>query len=509
MVEMVFVQIAALTFQTAVKHRQSLLKEREMIEKNLKTRTKREVIAIENTTNNLIPSRFMHIMDVGSEYKAIYHALNMETVFVEDKLAKKISTGSLQNIPVQNLENLKTRGLLIEDETEDTKSYKTVKDKLNSLPLTVLYLLVTDKCNFDCRYCFIEGGYTKNQSRNQMSQEIAKRGMDLFVKNIDSGKKRRRTIIFYGGEPILNWNTVEFALGDIASRKEKGSLPTNTRVNLITNGSLITPEIAKVLRKHNVGVSVSLDGRETEHNRNRIFHSSKGTFIETTKGIQILKNHNVHVGISCTLTEGNLETLEEIATFLVNDLDIVSIGFNFLRENPKFSLKDPEYMEKASRAVIESYRILRKKGVYEDRIMRKVNAFTQKKPRINNCAGCGQQIVMAPTGEIGVCHGGIGPKDFFIPYSPDLNTNTHPLWQEWKTRSPFNMEKCTNCIALGICGGGCAYEAFLKHDSIWKLDDPFCIHSKMTLEFLVKDLFEKCLENEKTNRPTLSPSSKH
>jgi len=53
------------------------------------------------------------------------------------------------------------------------------------------------------------------------------------------------------------------------------------------------------------------------------------------------------------------------------------------------------------------------------------------------------------------------------------------------------MPECQGCFALGICGGGCPYQSELETGSIWGLDKRFCIHAKMTLEWLVWDLYKQ------------------
>ncbi len=53
------------------------------------------------------------------------------------------------------------------------------------------------------------------------------------------------------------------------------------------------------------------------------------------------------------------------------------------------------------------------------------------------------------------------------------------------------MEKCCYCPALGICGGGCGFNAFVRHGSIHEIDDTFCSHSLYTLEWLIWDLYEQ------------------
>lgn len=54
-----------------------------------------------------------------------------------------------------------------------------------------------------------------------------------------------------------------------------------------------------------------------------------------------------------------------------------------------------------------------------------------------------------------------------------------------------NIFQCKNCPALGICGGGCPFQAEIEKGSIWDLDERFCIHAKLTLEWLIWDLLKQ------------------
>ena len=237
---------------------------------------------------------------------------------------------------------------------------------------------------------------------------------------------------------------------------------------------------------------MSIDGRKRIHDQERIFRSSKGTFDATLKGFKLLKDHGVNVGISCTITESGVDHLEETILFFAKELGVHSFGFNILREGQAVKLADSEkYSRRVSRALIQAFKIAREQGIYEDRMMRKVRTFIRRHPRLNDCAGCGGEIAVAPGGEIGVCHGAVGAKDYFVPLTPQLDPHVHPYWLEWRSRSPFNMPECIDCVALGICGGGCPYEAFLQKGSIWALDERFCVHAKITLKFLIQDLYEK------------------
>jgi len=76
-------------------------------------------------------------------------------------------------------------------------------------------------------------------------------------------------------------------------------------------------------------------------------------------------------------------------------------------------------------------------------------------------------------------------------YDDDFDIGEDPDYKEWSMRSPLNMPQCQKCPALGICGGGCPFQSEIEKGSIWALDDRFCVHAKMTLEWLIWDLFDQ------------------
>lgn len=440
-------------------------------------------------------SRFAHFVPVERDCVAVYHSLNMGVVFVRAEVANLFRGDNWTTaLDLQLVEVFRKEKLIVPQHDNEMDDYRTIQDSLTELPIAVLYLLLTEQCNFACHYCFIEGGLPVGYKPTLMNPEVAKAGIDLFARILAQNARNvaQPRVIFYGGEPLLNFATLQFALEHLSSLRDQGRLPETLKFTVNSNASVVTDEIAETLADYKVAVSVSLDGTREVHNRDRVFLSGEGTYDATVRGFRILKEVGVPVSISCTITETSVGQLEEVFNFFIEEFGIKSLGFNLLREGDSPKLRDAEtYSKAASEALIACFKIAREKGIYEDRIMRKVRAFVRKRPHLNDCAGCGQQIVIAPTGEVGVCHADVGQKAYFVANTPALNPISHPYWTEWRRRSPFSIPECLDCIALGICGGGCPYQAYLDNGSIWAIDESFCTHSKRALDFLIKDLWEQ------------------
>ena len=117
-----------------------------------------------------------------------------------------------------------------------------------------------------------------------MSIETAKKGIDSFVDVVKKAENNRVRLHFGNGEPLLNWKTIQFCLEYCNSFDE---IDFTFAVN--TNLTLLTKEIAEVLKKYNVKISTSLDGLQKANDLIRVYRSGKGTFDTIVEKFHLLK----------------------------------------------------------------------------------------------------------------------------------------------------------------------------------------------------------------------------
>lgn len=270
---------------------------------------------------------------------------------------------------------------------------------------------------------------------------------------------------------------------------------TDNGINFINNlktENLFTAKILEINFNYSVTQLIPVLKRLI---KNKIILSGEGSFNEVLKNYRFAKSKAAKIGVCVTIDHHNLFRLKEIIPWFSDYLNIKGMGFNILIENKESTVLKQEfknYSEIVAEQLIECFKILREKGIYEDRMMRRVKNFISKTPVLSDCGGCGLQMVVSPDGKIGVCQAFCGTKEYFIdtPFET-FEPGSHIFWKEWRKRSPLSMKQCINCIALGNCGGGCPYNAYKKLGTIWALDERFCVHAKKSVEFLIKDLWEK------------------
>lgn len=458
--------------------------------------------------NKTMLSRFAHVFEKNGVV-ALYHTLRMRPLFLEQKLWDYVqesilgkSTDELESETCSNtnlktlLNSLRESKVITDDRNDDDKVIEFFRSMIGKPNIGIVYFILTDKCNFSCRYCFVKNSYPEDYVEKSMEIDIAEKGLDRFcefIKNQPETFDEEKVIIFYGGEPLINIRTLIFLLEKVKVKINLGHLPQKTTLSLITNGTLITKEIAKLLKEHKVSVGISIDGDELTTNQNRLTAGGGPVYREILNGYRLLQEAEVDVGVSCTLSPESVDDFQNTLHVLLDDLKVKGLGFNLALATDSFQLP-PNYAERASDCIIEAFKIFREKGVYDDRIMRKVNSFTKAEIHPFDCGASGAgQIVIAPDGEIGICHGYLGERKHFVAHVNDdsFKPETNPVFLEWSKRSPFAIDACQDCSALGICGGGCPLQAEIETGTIWGLDKRFCVHAKKTLEWLVWDLYDK------------------
>lgn len=149
---------------------------------------------------------------------------------------------------------------------------------------------VTEACNLRCKYCIFSGSYfdMRTHQSKMMSVETAIESVDYYINNQKEFKKiapeKESVISFYGGEPLLNFELIKKVVFYVKEKK------FSTLFAITTNATLFTKSVVEFLVSNNFLVSISLDGSEKEHNRNRVYSNGHGTYKRVMQGIRMLSD---------------------------------------------------------------------------------------------------------------------------------------------------------------------------------------------------------------------------
>jgi len=442
----------------------------------------------------LVKSKFSHVFERNGVY-LIMHSILMRPLHIDTEAFSVFSRFNLPIRPSQVLkkypksysfiEHLLTEKLIVDENINEIEIFRDWVNKIyNSDGKSIMYIIPTDKCNIHCKYCFIENSMQPSHNFTFMTPDIMHKGVDLFAQHaIDIINP---VVIFYGGEPLLNSEIIIESINYISQNYPR------FRISILTNGLLVTKKIASLFAEKNVSVGISIDGTKENHDQARIFKNGKGTFNLVIKSIELLRESGCKdISISYTVGSHNVNSLVNDIKYLYTKLHPNSFGINFLVDTDFERNPLSVSIEIATFQVIEAFKFLRKRGIYEDRMMRKVQPFIKGEIHLKDCGAPGNQIVLAPNGDIGPCQAFLPSKKYFTQNVNNAPTIANDLsFNEWSKRYPMNMDVCFDCVALGICGGGCPYQSYLQNGTIWGLDNRMCTHNKLLIDWLVWDNYD-------------------
>ena len=182
---------------------------------------------------------------------------------------------------------------------------------------------------------------------------------------------------------------------------------------MVTNGLLLDDKKITKLKELGVGVAISVDGFTEQENAMRVDQGGKTVFHKVLEKIARCQALGLNITLSVTLSEETIKNRENIIR-LLRQYNIGALGFNIMMSSDTFALPD-SYSDAAAHYIIDEFVQLRELGIYEDRIMRKLDAFSKAKVYFSDCAATsGGQIVIAPDGQVGICHGCLQDKKYFV-----------------------------------------------------------------------------------------------
>lgn len=463
-------------------------------------------------------SRFTHTYDVGNAV-ALYHSLRMKPVYLSRDVFKSLQAwlassccNRIDDAPKEiatEVQELARWKILTQSDGEDDKVIEFVKSRMPKPAISICYFILSEQCNLACKYCFLGNNDSKkrhNFSSENMTEETADKAIEFFIRQMkESGldsEDNQAAIIFYGGEPMVNYKVLDYVASKINSLRDKEKCLKNAELSMVTNGLLLTEERILRLQELGVSIAISIDGATEESNAMRIDVAGNPAYSRILDTLNLCQKLGVNFSLSITLSEETIKSAKNVLE-LIDKYGIKSLGFNIMMSSDTFILPQ-EYNIQAAKFIIDEFIELRKRGVYEDRMMRKLKAFSKSQVYFSDCGATGGgQIVISPNGQVGICHGCLFDKKYFVSniYDEDFIAINDETFIEWSKLTPLNHEECYSCPALGICGGGCPINAmYLKpENTIHSLDERFCIHSKMTLEFFINDLYRVITKGDRNN----------
>lgn len=152
-------------------------------------------------------------------------------------------------------------------------------DEPPSLPQYALTVLTATACNLGCAYCFQNvapdasgGSRPRRIASSMLTRQTAARILRFVSARMAESGLDRLHVHLFGGEPLLNPAGCRHLL-ELAADHGLSS------ARMTSNGTLLTPELAKELFELGLGhIQITFDGDRAVHDRTRIRRSGGATF---------------------------------------------------------------------------------------------------------------------------------------------------------------------------------------------------------------------------------------
>jgi uncharacterized protein len=378
------------------------------------------------------------------------------------------------------IQHLSVLGTMHDNKQLFYKRPKLSQQKKEKKILANLWLNTSHDCNLRCIYCYGHGG-SYGTDRELMTVETAKKCIDYWYDNI--GDHKKHIIHFFGGEPFMNKETIEFSIDYLNELfKDSGK---NLAYRATTNGTIYDEDFFEKLGQNKTSLMISVDGGPGIQDKNRPFKNHKGSYQAIAGNVKKIKKHISQLRASIVLTREDAPYLKDSV------MNLWDIGFNDI--NSAFVIIDDDdlsFTEKDLEILIPQIKELND-ITYDNIINRRPYVFAKifdicfviHNKIDNECSFQSDgSILFTPDGGIFKCHRFIEFPEYKIGNIKDAGQ-----WQQITPQftKPREQLACNDCQVYPFCGGGCAHENLVYNNDI---NIPYDINCKFR-EFLVDEAF--------------------
>ena len=364
----------------------------------------------------------------------------------------------------------------------------TTKNEATAPGLHIVAKPVGPLCNLDCAYCFYleKQALFDTEENSRMSEEI----LTAFIhKYVEAQPTPVVEFVWQGGEPTLLG--VEF-FQRVVELQHPFAGRKIIRNSLQTNGTLLTDEWCRFLKRHHFMVGISLDGPRKIHDRYRCDSRRKGSFDAVMRGLKLLQKYGVEYNVMASVARETARQPLEVYRFFKEQ------GVEFIQFVPIIerlpaaperelgqNLAGPAPLDRFEpNTEVTPWTVLPQDygdfliAIYEEWVQNDVgttfvmnfewalNAWIgNPSPVCIHSRQCGRALVIEHNGDLFAC------DHFVYPQYKLGNILTDDLTQmvEASLRTGFGAGKesalprwCRDCEVLAACRGGCPKHRFAQ-----------------------------------------------
>ena len=359
---------------------------------------------------------------------------------------------------------------------------------------TKMSLLPNAACNFACSYCYS----AKGRSSTVLPWEKAKTALDYFINPERIEERHLSLFISGGGEPLISWDTTRRCIEYATSRSKESGF--TIRISVVTNGSLITREMADFLLQHDCSVCISFEVLKELQDRQR------KNFEVVDKNIRLLGELGLRVMLNSTITPTSVAYMQEMVSTVADRYPFI---VQYTMEPVTSAELFPTVQELGCFYDDFYHNYIQAKQTAKDKHVPLRFTFDNalRDVVIRHCPG---KFCITPQGTISVCHLVSSPKEerykecIYGKIEDGVLEIDKNRFEQLYSMNLFSYDRCHDCFAKFSCGGECltrntTYPAiymqevcnfnrrFVLHQLLEKIEENIYEESGLTLEEYVKE----------------------
>lgn len=330
-------------------------------------------------------------------------------------------------------------------------------ERFETLPNLDMFIIgITEQCNLRCTYCCYSGSYEGNRthSSKSMSKEDVDRTLSFIRENAKGDKLH---IAFYGGEPLVNYDILQYAIA-----KAEAIWQEAVSFSITSNGTLLNEEKTEWLIKHHVELHLSVDGTKAFHDKHRVDAAGNGSFAKVYQALKYIREHHNdymdHVQLQMTLP--SFEDIPAIAESWHNDellkdiqpYKISALAPNFSKEVSLLDFDSQEAFYSNLLTLYQSHKdwLVPKAFLFEQISYWKDRPIVEAEGKVpmSTCLPLTNKLFIDTQGKIAVCE----------KFSDDYRIGDIIEGINWDkanslARTYYNIrkERCASCPAVRMC----------------------------------------------------------
>lgn len=327
---------------------------------------------------------------------------------------------------------------------------------------TRVTLFSTNQCNLRCTYCYASAGEFTPMI---MPLKTAQAAIELIIKNIKAKNIKTLEVGFHGGgEPLMPWKLIQDVVSYIENRAKEENL--KPRIYSATNGVLSHNQLEWIIA-HFTNLNISFDGLPRVQDKQRPLPNGQGSFAFVDQTMRFLDEHHFPYGIRGTVSEYNIDLMEETIDYIGHNYKTKSVHLEPLfmcgrcktteTQSPDMDRFCENFIKSEDRATPYGIRL-----IYSGASLEKmVDCF---------CGVSSDSFNVTPDGYVTTCYeitSKSDPKSEIFFYGQLQGTEFRIDSKKRAFLNSLHLKNypfCKDCFAKYHCGGECV--AKLKADNL-------------------------------------------